>query len=225
MQTATADKRMTDEQLAVCAADGCCSSFEQLAVRFQVPLVQFLALRTGSREDAEDLAQDTLVRAYRNLHRYDNSWRFSTWLYTIARRLCINWQRRQRTRNLRCCRQEGACLEAVASTQPGPYRRVAERETRGQLWDTVARTLDEEKFTALWLHYAEDVPVAEIACVLGRSRVAVKTMMFRARKQLEPVLRGNGSEIPVPAAATPAGRRDVEHLLLGRRLIVESSGI
>ena len=90
--------RISDEDLAIQAADGCIASFEQLVQRFQVPLVHFLSQRCESREDAEDIAQEAFVRAHSNLHRYQTRWRFSTWLFTIARRLCINHLRRQGVR-------------------------------------------------------------------------------------------------------------------------------
>ena len=62
-------------------------------------------------------------------------------------------------------------------------------ESGGRLWATAAAVLSEEQFTALWLHYVEDTPMREIAWILGSSRVAVKTMIFRARKKLLPLLQ------------------------------------
>src|SRR5271154_736125 len=85
-----------DGELARRAQAGCAASFEQLVRRFQVPLVQFLAGRTRCRADAEDLTQETLVRAYRSLQRYSSEWPFRTWLFTIAHRLSINLARRRR---------------------------------------------------------------------------------------------------------------------------------
>jgi DNA-directed RNA polymerase specialized sigma24 family protein len=56
------------------------------------------------------------------------------------------------------------------------------------LWEAARRALGQDEVAALWLHYVEEMPVAEIAAVLDRSRVAVKTMMFRARKKLLPLV-------------------------------------
>lgn len=181
-------EQLTDEVLADCANQGCLESFECLVEKYQVPLVQFLTRRIGSREDAEDLTQDTFVRAYQNLHRYDNQWRFSTWLFTIARRLCINEQRRRGVRELPDSHPES--LAGVAGAVAEPAEELEARENRHRLWDHAAAVLSEPKFTALWLFYVEDLPVVEIARVLGRSRVAVKTMMFRARQELMPTMQG-----------------------------------
>ena len=57
------------------------------------------------------------------------------------------------------------------------------------MWDVAAYVLWEEQTTALWLYYVEEMPVKEIARVQGRSRVAVKTMLFRARAKLLPALQ------------------------------------
>jgi RNA polymerase sigma-70 factor (ECF subfamily) len=172
----------SDEELACLAQGGCSASFEELARRFQVPLLQFLR-RWVSNEDAEDLVQDTLVRAYGNLHRYRPSWRFGTWLFTIARRLSINQQRRRRPRAI------GELTESVEDARPSPGHVVAEEESRQRLWSRAAEVLTEPQMTATWLYYVEDMPVGQVAQVLGRSEGATKATLFRARKRLLPVLR------------------------------------
>lgn len=174
-------KPPSDEELAVRAQRGCTTSLEQLLRRFQVPLLHFLR-QGGAADDAEDLLQETFLRAFRNLGRYRTEWRFATWLFTIARRLNINHHRR--------ARPETGCQELGRAESPGtgPLEAAIAEENRRGLWATAARTLSEPEMTALWLHYVEDMPVREIARVLGRSRVSVKTMMFRARKKLAPLL-------------------------------------
>ncbi len=105
----------SDEELARRAQQGCAASFEQLVRRFQVPVLQFLRQRTGAVE-AEDLVQETFVRAYENLHHYRRTWRFATWLFTIARRVSINHHRRARPM------AGSQALESVESQLPGPHR-------------------------------------------------------------------------------------------------------
>src|SRR5580704_14119723 len=124
----------SNEELATKAQVGCGASFEELLRRFQVPLLSFLR-HVGPAADAEDVLQETFMRAYSRLHFYRSQWKFATWLFTIAR-----------------------------------------------------RTLSEDEVAALWLHYVDEMPVGEIAAVLDRSTVAVKTMMFRARKKLLPLV-------------------------------------
>ncbi len=172
----------SDEGLAILAQQGCAASFEELARRFQVPLLQFLQ-RWASKEDAEDLVQDTLVRAYQNLHRYRPSWRFATWLFTIARRLSMNQQRR------RLPKTDCEALEATEDHAPQPGQIVAERESRRRLWAVAEEVLSEQQLAATWLYYVEDMPVKQIARVLGRSMAVAKIELFRARRKLMPVLQ------------------------------------
>jgi RNA polymerase sigma-70 factor, ECF subfamily len=184
MQDNPFEQTQSEEQLAVQAQTGSMASFERLVGRVQVPLVHFLIRRTRCPADAEDLAQDALVRAYRSLARYSPKWQFRTWLFTIAHRLSINWAQRSRRE-----RQDSAVLEAVASTSPEPSDRLVAEEGRRSLWDAAARWLDGDEVLALWLYYVEELPTADVAQVLGRSRMAVKTMLFRARKRLLPHVR------------------------------------
>jgi len=128
--------------------------------------------------DAEDLLQDTFLRAYENLHRYRPSYRFSTWLFTIAHRIGLNSHRQRRLP----ASADG--VESLAGDDREPEAVAIEKEQRGRLWDLAASKLSEPKLTALWLHYVEQMPVAEIAKVLSRSRIATKTMLFRARREL-----------------------------------------
>jgi DNA-directed RNA polymerase specialized sigma24 family protein len=85
----------SDEQLACRAGRGCAPSFEELCHRYQVPLVEFFRFRRHAA-DSEDLCQETLMRAYKNLYRYDPRWRWATWLFVIARRISINHHQRFR---------------------------------------------------------------------------------------------------------------------------------
>ena len=81
-------------------------------------------------------------------------------------------------------------LESIPSDAFQPVRLVAEEEGRRHLGALAAELLSEPQMTAVWLYYVEDMSVKDIARVQGRSRVAVKTMLFRARKKLLPALEG-----------------------------------
>ena len=171
----------SDEELACRARQGCAASFEQLLRRFQTPVLHFLR-RRGFSADAEDLTQETFLRAYENLHQYNRRWAFSTWLFTIARRTGLNHRRRLRpTADMRA-------VEAAPAASPAPLENMVAEESRRRLWDMAADVLSEQQTTALWLYYVEDMPAREIARVLGRSWASVKVMLFRARKRLLPLL-------------------------------------
>ncbi len=187
----------SDEELACRAQQGSTASFEELMRRFQTPVLQFLQHR-GAAAAAEDLLQETFIRAYVNLFRYRSRWRFATWLFTIARRVSLNYHRRPRP-------ESGAAVESVECGVPGPAELATAADSRRYLWDRAAQVLSEDELTAMWLHYVESMSTRDIATVLERSSMAIKTMIFRARRKLAPVLEELAPEGAAPgSAAAPA---------------------
>jgi RNA polymerase sigma-70 factor (ECF subfamily) len=188
----------SDEQLARRAQRGCADSFDELIRRFQAPVLHFLQHRDAAAE-AEDLLQETFVRAFTRLEQYRWPWRFSTWLFTIARRVSINHYRR--TQGVSWPKGDAAAIRWAASAASGPAETAAREDSRRYLWARAAECLSEQQWTALWLHYVEDMPTRQVAAVLGCSRVAVKTMIHRARKKLLPLVQELGPDRPALAAA------------------------
>jgi RNA polymerase sigma-70 factor (ECF subfamily) len=171
---------LSDEELACRAQQGCREAFAELVDRFGGRLQQFLRKKVGNVHDAEDLAQDTFVKAYRFLESYKGSGRFSTWLFTIAHHLvCSHYRRIPNT-------QSGEDFQA---SNPEPIEVLAEQERKKSLWDA-ARDLSENQFEALWLKYSEDMTIKEIARVMGKSQVHVKVLLYRGRKNLADRLGG-----------------------------------
>ena len=180
----------TNEELALLAARENLAAFNELVVRFEARLYNFLLRRVSSRTDAEDLTQEAFVRAWERIESYDPTWRFSTWLFTIASRLAVSQHRRSRpTAHLENDEQ--------VRTQP-PDGRDAERDVRdgGNLWLLAAAALKPEQHTALWLRYAEDMGIGEIAQVLGKTHVGVRVCLFRARQMLADKARETGVGLP-----------------------------
>ena len=184
----------TDEELAREARAGSRSAFEELALRYKRRLFVYLRPRLGSDQDTEDMVQETFLKLYRNIDRYDPAYRFSTWLYTAATRLAISSYRKKKIAVVPLPAEEAG---GVADPAAGP---PAEMEASG-LWDS-ARTLAESQFRVLWLRYGEDLEVAEIARAIGKSRVAVSLLLHRARTNL--MKRTGAAPAGAMAAAKPA---------------------
>jgi RNA polymerase sigma-70 factor (ECF subfamily) len=192
----------TDEELAREARAGSRRSFEELAVRYRRRLFVYLRPRLGSDQDAEDMVQETLLKLYRNIGSYDPAFRFSTWLYTSATRLAISSFRKKRSAG------GTVRLEDVPEV-PDPKARTAAATEAAELWDA-ARTLGGSQFRALWLRYGEDLAVEEIARAMGKSRLAVRLLLHRARlnlmKKAGPGPAGDAATVAARAAdgAPPA---------------------
>ncbi len=125
--------------------------------------------------------QETFVRAWQSLHRYDRHYAFRTWVFTIAYRLAVSHGRQDRG-------PTEALPEHAAHKSAGPAEELEREESRGRLWQRAKEVLSEEQFLALWLFYVDELPAAEVAKVMNRSWVSVKTMIHRARRKLEPAL-------------------------------------
>ena len=163
----------TDEQLAKLAQQGSESAFSELVERYQTRLLRFLLTRCASRADAEDAIQDTFVNAYRYLHSYNSRWRFSTWLYRIAIR---NAARQQR--------QEPAAAAEQGRDDRDPLTECIASSERENLWLTAKNLLSPDAYSAMWLRYVEDMPVADVARVLQRPMSWTKVTLMRARRRL-----------------------------------------
>ncbi len=174
--------RQTAEELARQVQGGSKAGFAELAARFGPRLFCYFRQKISSREDCEDLVQETLVKAYRNIDRYRPTQVFSTWLYTIGTRLAIDHFRSRNCRRAASVSCDGAAASTVDAGED-PYETAARRDDAGSLW-SLARSLPEKQRDVLWLRYGEGLAVKEIAPVLGLTRVHVKVLLFRARKGL-----------------------------------------
>lgn len=169
---------LRDEALARRVQRGCVRSYEELDRRLRPRLVYLLTKRTGSREDAEDLAQQALMRAYQRIDRYDPGRRFRSWLFTIAIRLAIDGYRK------RGIRTTGEGIERAVDPGAGPAETVSQLDGQRRLWALADRVLDPTQRTALWLHYGEQLKAKEIAKTLGITAVHVRVLLYRARRTL-----------------------------------------
>ena len=185
----------TDDELARQARAGSRRSFEELARRYKRRLFVYLRPRLGSDEDAEDMVQETFLKLYRNIESYDPAFRFSTWLYSSANRLAISSFRKNKVLVGSLRAEEAGTL---ADLGPG----AGGQTDRAGLWEA-ARSLGVSQFRALWLRYGEDLSIDEIAVALGRSRLAVRLLLHRAR--LNVMMRvapaPNGAKAVAKAAA------------------------
>lgn len=165
---------LSSEELARRSSAGCQASFGELVRRFGPRLLQFLRCRTNSLHDAEDLVQDTFVKAYTNIGQYHDSWRFSTWLFTIATRLANSHYRSSH-------RKPGIGYATADGTEVPDI--VAQWENRQNLW-ALAGSMSKGQYQSLWLRYAEGMSIREIAKVMGKSQVNVRVLLYRARTNM-----------------------------------------
>jgi RNA polymerase sigma-70 factor (ECF subfamily) len=166
---------VSDELKLIAAAKaGSADAFADLVRAYRERLLRFLLTRSPSYADAEDVLQDTLIAAFRYLHSYDPRWRFSTWLYRIAIR--------------NASRLRGPDLVEIGDLRDeenDPLQQcIADSET-DNLWVCARQLLNDEVYAAMWLRYAEDMSVNDIAKSLDRSASWTKVNLMRGRRVLE----------------------------------------
>ncbi len=196
----------TSEELALAVQRGSADCFTELVERFQGPLYNFLVVRLRSVTDAEELTQEALVRAWRKIDYYKPEWRFSTWLFTVARHIAVSHQRSVRARPRQ---QSDEVPLAEVGDGADPVRDLSRREETSRVWRLAADVLTRDQRSALWLRYAEDLTPKEIGRVLGRHPGTVRVLLFRARerlaRRLAPARRKGGRPLSVNATIAGGG--------------------
>ncbi|HWQ93635.1 MAG TPA: sigma-70 family RNA polymerase sigma factor [Clostridia bacterium] len=169
-------RSLMDEEVARLAQAGSQTAFEELVSRYERRVFALVNQSCSNQADACELTQDTFVKAYRALERYDPRLCFRTWLFTIARRICIDHYRDQGPV------ADESLPELVQVEDPAEL--LARREEQRDLWKLAREKLSEAQFHALWFRYTEGMDVAEVARVLKKTRTHVKVLLFRARQTL-----------------------------------------
>jgi RNA polymerase sigma-70 factor (ECF subfamily) len=141
---------------------------------------------TGNEQDAEDVVQETFLRAYKSIERFDPQAQVSTWLYAIASNCAIDTLRRRKHRQTDELDRPGR--SEPAGTEPGPERHAAGRELRERIEHELSRLTAKER-VAFSLRHFEDLPIQEIARVMGTPEGSVKNNIFRAVRKLREALR------------------------------------
>ena len=152
-----------------------------LVQRHQGRLFGLVLMMVRNPAAAEEVTQDTFVRAYAHLDQYDENRPFYPWLAAIAVRLSQNWLHR----HSRTTRREGTALDAAPEplTDARVLSGLIASERDRHLWQAVA-TLPSGERTAVILYYREEMPVRDVAEALGVTTGTVKTLLFRARRHL-----------------------------------------
>ncbi len=156
-------------------------AFGDLVQTYQGRLFGLVLMMVREPAAAEEVTQDTFVRAYRHIHRYDDHRPFYPWLASIAVRLSQNWLRQYG----RTVRREGASLERThepRETAAALNTLIANERSR-RLWQAVAALPSGER-TAVILYYRDEMAVRDVARAIGVTTGTVKTLLFRARRHL-----------------------------------------
>ena len=169
------------EQWLDAAIQGNDEAYGHLVEYYQVGVFNLCYRMLGNRQEAEDAAQEVFWRAYNALHRYDRSRSFQTWMLSIASHYCIDQHRK---RKLTLIDIDEPFEETFRDgNSPTPEKTMLSREVSGQ-FEALLDTLKPTDRATIVLRYWYDMSEKEIAESLSLSVSAVKSRLFRARKEL-----------------------------------------
>lgn len=186
---------MQDAQLVERVVAGDHDAFRQLVERYQRPVYGLLLRMVRAPALAEDLAQETLIKAHRAIATFDRSRKFSSWLFKIAHNTAIDHLRKNRPQTVPLETTEGERMDPLA-VLAAPESQSPEARARGR---DLAEALQEALMTlrpdyreAVLLRFQQGLPYEEIADILALPLGTVKTHLHRARKQMAAALRAAG---------------------------------
>ena len=170
------------------------AAFAGLVDKYKQPVLNFIYRSLRDETEAEDLAQNVFLQVYKSRKRYERTAKFSTWLFTIARNLCLNELRRR-------SRHPAESLEEAHAENEGQPRQQFEDKTaiappekllHGELVQKIKEALaglPENQRTAILLCRQEELSYEEIAGVLDCSLSATKSLIHRGRETLKEKLK------------------------------------
>lgn len=181
----------SDADLVERARSGVSDAFRVLVERHSRSVFRLAYRMTLNEFDADDVVQETFLRAYRGLGRFEGRAGFGTWIYRIAVNCSLDLQRAKGKRaevGANHDDEADGLAETLATNDPAPDRVALSGQLRRIVDETLAGLSPMER-TAFLMRHVEGLPVPQISAVLGRNDGATKHSIFRAVKKLREALR------------------------------------
>lgn len=175
----------TDQDLIKLVIDGDSIAFEHLFNRYRNSIHQLYMQRTGGKsDDTDDLLQETFIKVYLNIHKYNPEFTFGQWVYTIARNTFIDYTRRRKDKHISIDSPSTRPNEiSPASSSPSPEQRLIIDQNRDQL-ESLMNMMTPRYRELIELRFFREFSYEEISIQLTLPMGTVKTQIHRAREQL-----------------------------------------
>jgi RNA polymerase sigma-70 factor (ECF subfamily) len=174
-----------DATIAKRVLDGEKNAFALLVDKYQRPIFNFVYRFFGNYDLAGELAQETFLKCYQSLRSFDRTRKFSTWIFTIAKNLCIDEYKRRKSGTMVPLEEYPEVLDSSrhGTAQSNPQAQCILKEEGNRLM-TAIKELDADKKVVLLLHYYQGMSYGEIAETLSIPVSIVKIRIFRAKRAL-----------------------------------------
>jgi RNA polymerase sigma-70 factor (ECF subfamily) len=175
-------RELSDEELIHLVKSGEIAPFDELVRRNEVKIHDLCYKMVRNYDDAKDLAQETFLKAYKKISKFNGRSKFSTWLYRIAVNNCLNFLKRQKP-------TVELFDEIVGSRQDDPVQIYKSKKLRERITEAVAK-LPEVQKAVFTLRTLEDLSYQEVSAILKKPISTVKVNHHLAVKNLRNRLRG-----------------------------------
>lgn len=170
----------SEATLLATARQGDPQAFSALVELYQTPVYNLCYRMLNNAGDAEDAAQETFLRAYKSMKKYDDSRSFPTWLMSIAAHYCIDQLRKRR---MTIVSTEDLPYFEVVEGKPGPESIMTQRQEQENV-RKLLYTINPVDRAAVVMYYWNELSYQEISQALGLTESAVKSRLHRARRSL-----------------------------------------
>ena len=206
----------SDVELVHRILDGDDSAFSELVKKYQKPVHALVWRKIGDFHIAEEITQDTFLKAYQKLPTLKKPQRFTSWLYVIAANNCKMWLRKKRLQTQPIEETDSTQLEqATYSRYVIEEHEQTTAEAKREVVKRLLAKLQESDRTVITLHYFGDMSAADIGAFLGVSVNTIKSRLRRAQqrlKQEEPMVREALEHFQITPNLTENIMREVSHL-------------
>ncbi|MFH0929900.1 MAG: RNA polymerase sigma factor [Candidatus Moraniibacteriota bacterium] len=180
---------MKDNQLIKKILSGDEEAFVEIVKIYLDPVYNFVYRLVGDRDAAEDLTQETFVKVWKNLKRFDQKRSFKTWLFAIAKNSAFDWLKKKKEIPFSTFTDEEGdnWLENVADENI-LFDEILERKNIAEELDEILQKLPPHYRAILLLHYKEDFSLHEIAEILSEPYNTIKSRHYRGLMKLKELL-------------------------------------
>lgn len=187
----------SDQQLIADSLSGDDKAFEQLLSKYLTPVYNFVIQLTRDRIVAEDITQETCIKAWKHLARFDRKRNFKTWLFAIAKNTTYDFFKKKKSIPFSFFEDaEGQNMLDMVDNETVSPETILEKEEKKKTVEAAMETLPKQYQALLSLAYREDFSLTEISEILGVPYNTVKSRHQRALKLLkQALLEGSAPEI------------------------------
>ncbi|MBD0350257.1 MAG: sigma-70 family RNA polymerase sigma factor [Flavisolibacter sp.] len=168
------------------------NAYATLVERYQNYVFTIVLRYVKNREDAEEVAQDVFIKAYRSLADFKGTAKFSTWLYTVTTTTCITFLRKNKLEVHSLDNEK--VFAAADNMDSGARANQIEQKSRVNMVNEAIRLLNPEDAQIITLFYKGEQTLEEIARILGKEPNTVKVQLHRARGRLKEKMQKHFSE-------------------------------